>query len=277
MERLLIVGFGDVARRARPGLERRFALMPVSRGERFDLDRPETLAHLPHAEAVLHCAPPAPLGDSDTRTESLLWAFEKIGILPARLVYVSTSGVYGDCQGAYVDEARPVAPGTARARRRADAERRLLEWCRARDTALVVLRVPGIYAADRLPLERLRAGTPALRAEEDVYTGHLHAEDLAAAIVRALEPDAPAGFYNACDDSELKMGDWFDLVAERAGLPRPPRIARREAAGRIPPALLEFMRESRRLVNRRLKQALGVRLQYPTVYEGVPRLLEAAA
>jgi nucleoside-diphosphate-sugar epimerase len=131
------------------------------------------------------------------------------------------------------------------------------------------LRVPGIYAADRLPLERLRAGTPVLRAEDDVYTNHIHADDLAMIVARALEDEAPAGVFNANDDSGLKMGEWFDLVADLYGLPRPPRIPRSEAAGKIPPGLLSFMSESRRLDNRRLKQVLGVRLRYPTVHEGL--------
>jgi nucleoside-diphosphate-sugar epimerase len=156
-----------------------------------------------------------------------------------------------------------------------DAERRLALWCSERRVPLVVLRVPGIYAADRLPLDRLRAGTPVLRAEDDVYTNHIHAEDLAAIVTRALADTAPAGIYNASDDSEIRMGDWFDLVAARAGLPPPPRVARAEAAGRISPELLSFMSESRRLVNRRMKQELGVRLQFPTVYDGVPQLAAA--
>jgi nucleoside-diphosphate-sugar epimerase len=141
----------------------------------------------------------------------------------------------------------------------------------------VILRVPGIYAAERLPLERLRKGTPVLRAEDDVYTNHVHADDLAAVCVRALEADAPAGVYNASDDSELKMGDWFDLVADRHGLARPPRIARAVAGHLIPPVLLSFMLESRRLVNRRLKDELGIALRYPTVFEGVPRGTAALA
>ena len=140
----------------------------------------------------------------------------------------------------------------------------------------MILRAPGIYAADRLPLERLRVGTPVLRTEDDVYTNHIHAEDLAAIAVRALEDDAPGGTYNASDDSEIRMGDWLDLVAERAGLPQPPRIARSEAAGRIAPALLSFMGESRRLANARMKDELGVRLRYRTVFDGVPRQGEAA-
>jgi nucleoside-diphosphate-sugar epimerase len=170
-----------------------------------------------------------------------------------------------------------VNPATPRAARRVDAERAVAEWGAATGVAIVILRVPGIYAADRLPVERLKRGTPALRAEEDVYTNHVHADDLAAICVRALEADAPAGIYNASDDSELRMGEWFDLVADRFGLPRPPRVSRAEAARTISPMLLSFMSESRRLVNRRLKDVLGVRLQYPTVFDGVPRGAGAVA
>jgi nucleoside-diphosphate-sugar epimerase len=264
MLRLLIVGYGDIARRAAPRLESRFRISRLTRSEGADLDRPETL-QVDSADAVLYLAPPPRSGDTDPRAANLLEALAKARILPARMVYVSTSGVYGDCAGARVDESRPVAPGTARARRRVDAERQLDAWCAERSIPLVVLRAPGIYAADRLPLERLRAGLPVLRAEDDVFTNHIHAEDLAAACARALERDAPAGTYNAADDSEMRMGDWFDLVAGRQGLPRPPRLARAQFRD-----LNEFMQESRRLDNRRLKEVLGLRLGYPTVREGVP-------
>ncbi len=268
MKRLLIAGFGDIARRAAPTLERRFEVARLSRAYGCDLDRPDTLS-LEGGQALLHCAPPPDDGETDTRTANLLAALEKARILPARVVYVSTSGVYGDCHGERVDESRPPAPRTARAARRADAERRMTEWCGSHAAALTVLRVPGIYAADRLPLERLRAGTPVLRAEDDVYANHIHADDLAMIVARALEDDAPAGIFNSNDDSGLKMGEWFDLVADTYGLPRPPRIPRAQAAGKIPPGLLSFMSESRRLDNRRLKQVLGARLRYPTVYEGL--------
>lgn len=276
MKKLLIAGYGDIARRAAPRLEPAFAVQPLSRRHGFDLDRPETLCGLRAADALLHCAPPPGTGPEDTRTAHLLAALAKAGILPARVVYVSTSGVYGDCGGARVDESRAPSPQTDRARRRVDAERRLAVWCSERGATLVILRAPGIYAADRLPLARLRAGVPVLRPEDDVYTNHIHADDLASILVGALEDGAPPGVYNASDDSELRMGEWMDLVAGRAGLPRPPRIARSEAGARIPPEQLSFMRESRRLCNRRLKEGLGVRLRYPTVLEGVPRAVEAA-
>ena len=190
-------------------------------------------------------------------------------MLPQRVVYISTSGVYGDCAGGYVDESRPVNPRTDRAVRRVDAEAVLSRWCAERGIALVILRVPGIYAADRLPLAQLGRGTPVLAAEDDVYTNHVHADDLAAILTAGLA--LGEGVYNASDDSEMKMGEYFDLVADRTGLPRPPRVRRAEALGRIPPVLLSFMSESRRLVNRRMKAELGIRLHYPTVCEGVPQ------
>jgi nucleoside-diphosphate-sugar epimerase len=286
MERLLIVGAGDVARRALPALVARYDALALVRapgpaGVRLatgDLDRPETLAPLAGAaDLVLHLAPPDESRDGDARTRNLIAALSGARMVPRRFVYISTSGVYGDCAGARVDESRPVNPQSARAARRVDAERAVTAWGESAGIETVVLRVPGIYAADRLPLERLRRGTPVLRAEDDVYTNHVHADDLAAICARALERDAPPGIYNASDDSELKMGDWFDLVADRFGLARPPRVSRAEAERAVPPMLLSFMSESRRLVNRRLKDALGIRLRYPTVFEGVPRGATAAA
>jgi nucleoside-diphosphate-sugar epimerase len=271
MQRLLIAGFGDVARRLVPRLPASVEVRTLARRLGADLERPETLgAALDWADCVLHAAPPPAEGEIDPRTANLLAMIEKGRILPTRIVYISTSGIYGDCGGAWVDEARVPNPQSARGKRRLDAERRLAHWCNRHQLPLVVLRAPGIYAADRLPLERLRAGTPVLRDEDDVYTNHIHADDLAACALRALADDAAAGVYNASDDSTLKMGAWFDFLADRAGLPRPPRIARSEAPGRISPALLSFMSESRRLDNRRLKAVLGVRLRYPTVREGVP-------
>jgi len=286
VERLLIIGPGDIARRALPGLASRYAVTALVRGDAAglgiaavagDLDRPASLAPLAGAaDLVLHAAPPAGTGVRDERTRNLIAALSGAAMLPRRVVYLSTSGVYGDCGGARVDESRPPAPQTDRARRRLDAERALGAWGAAHGVGIVCLRVPGIYAADRLPLERLRKGVPALREEDDVYTNHIHADDLAAICARAFERDAPAGTYNAADDTELKLADWFDLVADRHGLPRPPRLARADAERLVPPALLSFMRESRRLANRRLKEVLGIALRHPTVFEGVPRLAVAA-
>jgi nucleoside-diphosphate-sugar epimerase len=277
MKRLLVIGFGDIAHRTAALLSKRVEVRAVSRTHGIDLDRPETLLPLAGwADAVLHLAPPPNEGPTDTRTVSLLAALEAGRILPRRFVYISTSGVYGDCSGEWVDESRPANPQTPRAVRRADAERRLLAWGEMHDSAVVVLRAPGIYAADRLPVERLMQGTPVLADQEDVYTNHIHADDLAAIALAALDARAPSGIYNASDDTHMKMGDWFDLVAGRLGLPKPPRVSRKDAEKAIPAKVLSFMSESRRLVNRKIKETLGVTLSYPTVNEGVPMKRRAA-
>ena len=287
MNRLLIVGCGDIALRALPQLARNYQVFGLVRAaaqaDRIaalgaipltgDLDDPATLAALAGvADLVLHLAPPGESGERDQRSANLIAALSTRP--PERLVYISTSGVYGDCGGAWVDEERPLAPQTVRALRRVDAERSLLVWGKQSGVAVAVLRVPGIYAAERLPLAQLRRGAPVLRPEDDVYTNHIHADDLAAVCLAALERGAAGRVFNASDDSEIKMGDYFDLVADRARLPRPLRIARTAAeAGAIAEGLLSFMRESRRLVNTRMKAELGVRLRYPSVYEGVPQVV----
>lgn len=290
MKTLLIVGLGDIARRALTRLRHDFDIVALVRPDSSadarscegirvecgDLDRSETLAAFAgRATHVLHTAPPPVRGTEDPRTAALLHALGARGPLPERIVYISTSGVYGNCNGERVDESRSVNPQSDRARRRVDAERQLCEFGRTHGTRIVVLRAPGIYASDRLPLERLRARTPVLRDEDDVYTNHIHADDLAAMCIAALEHPAADGVYNATDDSEIRMSAWFDLLADRAGLPRPPRISRSEAAGVIAAPLLSFMSESRRLDNAKIKRELGIALQYPTVYDGVPETLVA--
>ena len=284
MKTLLIVGFGDIAKRALPQLAAHFRVSALLRPERMleaaacpdveciaaDLDdAPSLSARGGSFSHVVHLAPPPNGGRTDPRTGHLLAALATHRRLPERIVYISTSGVYGDCAGEWVDERRAVNPLSERARRRVDAEQQVTALGSAHGVRVVILRVPGIYAAERLPLERLRKGTPVLRAEDDVYTNHIHANDLATIVATALTHADACGIYNAADDTALKMGDWFDLVAERSGLPKPPRIARAEAARSIPPPLLSFMSESRRLVNARMKLELGVRLRYPTVYDGV--------
>jgi nucleoside-diphosphate-sugar epimerase len=185
------------------------------------------------------------------------------------MVYMSTSGVYGDCGGAVVDETRRAKPSSDRALRRLDAERQLRAWGAETGVHVSILRVPGIYAAERLPLARLKAGTPALETAQDPYTNHIHADDLARTVMAALSRGRGGRAYNASDDSWMKMGDYFDLVADQFGLPHPPRISREAAEREMPENMLSFMRESRRLANRRLKKELRVRLRYPSVAQGV--------
>ncbi len=227
------------------------------------------------ADVVLHFAPPPSSGTTDTRTQNLIAALNSRGGLPRRLVYISTSGVYGDCGGAWIDETRPVQPATARGARRVDAESRLRDWAGANGVRLSILRAPGLYGDGRLPEARLRAGTPVLAAADDVYTNHIHADDLARIAYTAMFRATPNRVYNASDDSEMKMADYFDLVADGLKLSRPPRVNRVAAQTQLPKELLSFMAESRRLRNRRLRQELKVKLRYPTVREGIAAALRA--
>lgn len=280
LPRLLILGCGDVGMRLLPLLRARFRVFAVtSQPARCaqlraagavpivaNLDDRASLRRLAGlASMVVHLAPPLSSGLLDRRTRNLA------AILPehARLVYVSTSGVYGDCGGAIVAETRPVAPANARARRRVDAEQVLREWGARHGASVAILRVPGIYADERLPLKRLREGTPALAAADDVYTNHIHADDLARIIERALWRGRPGRVYHASDDSVLKMAEYFDAVADTFGLPRAPRLPRAELQQVVTPMLLSFMSESRRMDNARIKRELGVRLRYPRVADAL--------
>lgn len=283
---LLIVGCGDVGlrvlRRVSPAW--RVVALTSSPARRADLraagalpllgnlDDVRTLYRLaPLADVVLHLAPPPNTGDVDARSAHLARALARAGRV-RRLVYMSTTGVYGDAQGARFDETRPVAPATARARRRVDAEGLWRTWGRRHAVAVTILRVPGIYGLDRAggdPRDRVRRGTPVLLPEDDVYTNHVHADDLARVCVAALFRGRPQRVVHASDDTELSMGDHYDLVADLAGLPRPPRISRAEAPARLGEATMSFLSESRRLVNRRLKDELRVVLQYPTVRDAL--------
>ncbi len=278
--RLLILGCGDVGLRLLALLGRQFHVFAATSqparvaGLRAagavpivaDLDQRDTLARLANlARYIVHLAPPRSEGETDARTRNLT------AILPdkSRLVYISTTGVYGDCGGAVFDETRGVRPANARARRRVAAEQLLRAWARRSQSSLAILRVPGIYAADRLPLERLQKGTPALTAADDVYTNHIHANDLAQLIKLALFRASPLRVYHAVDDSDMKMAEYFDAVADVFELPRPPRLPRAELSAAVSPMLLSFMSESRRLQNFRIKAELGMRLRYATVEEGL--------
>lgn len=334
--RLLIIGCGDVARRILPQLLQRWQVLALVRAKDpalatlgvrqvlGDLDQPATLRRLAGlADAVLHSAPPPTDGLRDTRTQRLISALRRGKSLPRRLVYISTTGVYGDHQGRRVSEAlgavrdggqvgaqnrvsaaEAVRQGkkSARAIRRMDAERQLRGLVpaiqqlplrpsavcrqpgaryargsasggrcafRARACCISMLRAPGIYAADRLPLARLREGLPLFLPSQDVYTNHIHALDLGRACLAALRRGRPNRAYNICDDSALKMGEWFDLLADEFSLPKAPRLAREDVRQAVSSVQWSFMRESRQLDNARMRRELGFSLRYPTVAAGI--------
>ena len=186
-----------------------------------------------------------------------------------RLVYISTTGVYGDCAGAHIDETRKLTPESDRACRRVDAEKTLRKFGIRSGCRVSILRAPGIYAVDRLPLERLQKKLPLLNTGDDVFTNHINASDLASACIAALRHGRANRVYNVCDDSDILMGDWYDKLADGFTLTRAPRLPRREAEKVLPPMQLSFMRESRRIGNTRLKRELKLKLQYPTVDAGI--------
>lgn len=289
-ERLLVVGCGDVGMRVVRQLAGRVRVIALtSSPDRApllrltgvvpllgNLDQPDSLRRLAGlATRVLHLAPPPGAGAGDPRTRALTRAL-RLRSSASSLVYGSTSGVYGDCRGDTVNETRAASATTARAQRRTDAEAAVRFHGRSvRAQGLVrvgILRIPGIYAPDReggTPKERLRKGTPVLAQADDVYTNHIHADDLARACIAALWRGRPQRVYNVNDDSDLKMGDYFELAADLYGLPRPPRIARADAVAQLPPVLLSFMSESRRMDNTRMKRELRLRLRHPTVASGL--------
>jgi len=284
--RVLVVGCGDIGLRVAALLAGKLTVRALS-SQRVrvptlraagttplwgNLDRPQSLRRLAGlAQRVLHLAPPATVGDTDERTGALLQALRRRSA-PAALVYASTSGVYGDCAGAWVREGQALSPTTPRAMRRVDAEARVQFFGRSGGVRTTVLRVPGIYAPNReggTPLERLRKATPVLEAADDVFTNHIHADDLARACVRALWCGKPQRAYNVNDDASLKMGDYFDAAAALYGLPLPPRISRARAKLEMGAMQLSFMSESRRMVNTRMKQELGLRLRFASALDGL--------
>jgi nucleoside-diphosphate-sugar epimerase len=298
-QNILIAGFGDIGRRVARQLRgsQRYRMTALIRrstrsstarisarllGVQFvrgDLGNPRSLQRLiPHTDTVLYFAPPPGSGNYDTHTKNLLAALSGVDprrlraapmkrrMLPRQIIYISTTGVYGDCKGEWIDETRPLRPQSARAKRRVHAERQLRAWGLENCVDITVLRAPGIYAEDRLPVDRLRRQTPVLMADEDVFTNHIHADDLARAAINAMRQRWPKQFrvFNVVDDSQLRMGDYLDQVADAFGLQRPPRIGFADAAKHISPMLLSFMRESRRISNARIKREMKFVFKYPT-------------
>jgi nucleoside-diphosphate-sugar epimerase len=283
---LLIIGCGDVGLRVVRALGGRLRVLALTSSPARcdalraagvrplvgDLDDPATLGRLAGlADAVLYLAPPPATGRTDPRLHAVLAALSR-RTPPSRVVYASTTGVYGDCQGEWVTETRALNPTTDRARRRVDAESHLRAWGRATGVRVTALRIPGIYASDREggdPRQRVRRGTPVLAAEDDGYTNHIHADDLARACIAALWRGRPQRAVQVCDDSDMKTGDYYDLVADLSGLTRPARVTRAQAGEHFSAAQWSFLNESRRLSNERMKRELRLALKWPTVREGL--------
>ncbi len=284
MKNVLIIGCGDIGERV-AALEKGDGsrVMGLARSEgsaerlrsggiepiRADLDEPVTLTGLPTADSVLYYfAPPPAMGVIDTRMKAFLDTLTARN-LPARIVLISTTGVYGDCGGAWVTEERRPQPGTDRARRRLSAEQGLRRRADEFNLPWVILRVPGIYGPGRLPLERLRRGEPVLREEEAPFTNRIHADDLARVCVAASRRGEAGSVYNVSDGEPSTMTDYFYQVADFFGLPRPPAISLEEARKRLSPGMVSYLSESRRIDNGRMVQKLGIQLVYPDLQRGL--------
>lgn len=282
MKPVLIIGCGDIGERMAMNLPSdtvagvvrtaasaaRLQAIGIDVRE-LDLDGELRADDLPASgRQVYYLAPPPARGRSDTRVAAIcaLWRGDE---LPARVVYISTSAVYGDCDGAWIDETAPLRPGTERGHRRLDAERRWQAWSRETGVAVVILRVPGIYACDRLPIERLRAGMPVLAEEDSPYTNRIHADDLARICIAAMQRGKPGAAYNVSDGHPTTMTDYFNRIADRLELPRPPVVDRAGAERALSPSMLSFLGESKRLDTRLMREQLGVELRYPDLAAGL--------
>jgi nucleoside-diphosphate-sugar epimerase len=281
-DRRLIVGCGDVGLRLAKRLlaqdrpvranVRSHASAEALRAqgldaEALDLDQGHAL---PPASEVWWFAPPPAQGRTDPRLRGWLDTTPDA----RRIVYISTSGVYGDCGGRWIDEDEPLKPQTDRGQRRLDAENALRDFAARSGVQVVILRVPGIYGPGRLPHERLQRGLPVVREDECPWTNRIHAEDLAEVALGAMTRGAAGAAYNVSDGNPTTMTDYFTRCARLLGLPEPPRVTLAEARAQFTPAMLSFLEESKRLVNRRMREELGVRLRYPDLATGLPACLD---
>jgi nucleoside-diphosphate-sugar epimerase len=280
---ILIIGCGDVGCRvAAPYRAEGLAVTGVVRSDRSatelraagiaplrcDLDA-DDLPALPSVGAALfYLAPPVDVGQDDLRIERVLSHLEESG-LPARFLYMSTTGVYGDCAGRWIDETAPLNPATYRAQRRISAERAVRDWCGARGIPWVILRVPAIYGPGRLLTERLRSGQPTIVPEQCSYTNRIHIHDLVA-VCRAAMTRAPKdSIYNVSDGAPSTITDYLFQLAELTGMPKPPLITMQEAERSLSPSLMSFLKESKRIHNLKMLEELGITLRYPDLHSGL--------
>ncbi len=284
MARVLIIGCGDIGQRvAQLEKEAGHSVAALARSQESaqrlraigiepvsgDLDIPSSLASLPVKDAqIYYFVPPPEQGVTDPRLENFIKILER-GNLPARVVLISTTGVYGDCQGEWVTEERAPNPQADRAKRRLAAETALRRWSEACGVPIIILRVPGIYGPGRLPEKRLRAGEPVLRVEESPFSNRIHADDLARVCLAAMRRGRAGAIYHASDGHPTTMTDFFCRVADQLGITRPPMVSMEEARKRLGAGMLSYLAESKRIDNRRMREELGVELKYPDLATGL--------
>ena len=290
MEKIFFIGCGDIGRRTAALWQARGAhVAALARSETStrqlqqlgitpvggDLDQPASLQHLPLTSTLLYYfAPPPAVDDMDGRMCAMTAAMTA-GARPDKIIYISTTGVYGDNHGAWVTEDTPLQPQAARSKRRVDAETVLRAFGQEVEVPVVILRVPGIYGPGRLPLEAIKSRRPVLDESESGYTNRIHAEDLARVCVVAAERGLADAVYNVSDGHPSSMTGYFNQLADALGEPRPPVVSRAEAQRVLSAGMLSYLNESRRVDNRRMREELGVELLYPTLDAGLKASLAA--
>jgi len=279
----LIIGFGDIGHRvAKLELALGHSVTALIRDKSkinaakdfgvttllADLDRPESLAQLPLDDSrIYYFAPPSTTGTHDSRMTN--WLSSIGASKPAIIIYISTTGVYGHCHGEWVDEERPPNPTADRAKRRLNAEMQLTEWGTQHTVPVVRLRVPGIYHPDKLPMASLQQSKPILRSSDAPYSNRIHADDLAQICIAAADRGKAGEVYNVADNDSCTMSEYFIKIADAFNLPRPQEISWREAEQQLSPGMLSYLKESRRINNKKMLNELKVELQYPTLADGL--------
>ncbi|MDH5325398.1 MAG: SDR family oxidoreductase [Gammaproteobacteria bacterium] len=278
---VFIIGFGDIGCRvARLCRQQGYDVGAISRqpgkcsqevtAVTADLDDPDSLRDLPLQEKVLfYFAPPPVSGCSDSRMTNLVAALNRQpDQQPKKVVLISTTAVYGDCGGQWIDETAIVQPQTARGQRRLDAEQQMLRWTQQYAIPLVILRVGGIYGPKRLPLDRLRQGLPILLESQSPYTNRIHEDDLAAICLAAAQQNV-SGYFNVSDGHPGTMSRYFKDIARAMDLAPPPEVNMDTAREVMSAGMLSYLQESRRLNNTKLLQELDIELRYPNFEQGL--------
>ena len=239
----------------------------------FDLD--EVLdgqgdhAQLLNQVRCYYLVPPQKIGFEDERSRALLTWFTENKIQPSKVVLVSTTGVYGDCDGEWVSEKTPTNPQTERGKRRLSSERQWTNFSEAESIPITILRVPGIYAHSRIPVKRIEQGIPVVTANECGFTNRIHADDLAAIAIKAMQDNVNLGIFNATDGTPGKISEYLQTVAEVLGKPPLPEISMMQAQGQLSSGMLSYLGESRRISNTRILKELKVTLRYPDFRQGL--------
>ena len=287
MSKVFISGFGDIGERvAQLHLQRRDSVVVLLRSQQKadelaasgiqavvgDLDDAASLGDLPSKDSVLyHFAPPPPSGQTDIRLANVLAAVQDR--LPKKVVLISTTAVYGDCHGQWVNETTVTQPQSDRGKRRLHGEQQLLDWSEHTGVPVVILRVGGIYGPHRLPVERLKQGLPILQEALSPYTNRIHEDDLAMICVAAADKAPPnsnrSAIYNVSDGKPGTMSRYFKDIAQALGLPQPPEVDMETAKRELSAGMLSYLQESRRIDNSKLINELGVQLQYPDFVTGL--------